>query len=490
MKEKENKKSFKSEFGMMLALLKIGFIGFGGGSALIPVIEKEVVEERGLVTEEEFDKDVLVASITPGALPMEISTGLGKRAYGVGGMIASALMLAFPGALITVAMLVAMSRLHSGILTQIEILSIGISAFIACLLTEYSRKTLAEARAESKGRWKRAVVILAGVFLLTCGKAIYGILGLEGTPLVHLSTLQVLGVSMFGILYTHCKFNPKNLAISGGLILGYIACLSFDFPYEQYICNGLKFAMIILAVWGLVRSILEDGQKKKVSPKKMLQEEAAWILFFVVLSVPAILYGGNVPEFLGQGFLSSILSFGGGDAYLSVADGMFVNSGIIEKADFYGHLVPLVNLLPGSILCKTLSGIGYLLGFEMSSGNILAGCLVALAGFACSVMASGGVFCLVAYIYECFESLRVFRLLSRWIRPIIAGTLLTVMLSLFAQNISTGFCFSGNHSRDLWNESRAALCTEKEKWNADLLFDCCNFDSWKCSINAGLSIFL
>jgi len=74
----------------------------------------------------------------------------------------------------------------------------------------------------------------------------------------------------------------------------------------------------------------------------------------------------------------------------------------------------------------------------MSSGSIPAGCLVALAGFACSVMASGGVFCLVSHIYECFESLSVFRLLSRWIRPIIAGTLLTVMLSLFSQNISTG----------------------------------------------------
>lgn len=438
MKTEKKKKDFKSEFGMMLALLKIGFIGFGGGSALIPVIEKEVVEERKLVTEEEFNKDVLVASITPGALPMEISTGLGKRAYGVGGMIVSALMLAFPGALITVAMLVAMSRLHSNVLTQIEILSIGISAFIACLLTEYSRKTLAEARAESKGRWKRAVVILVGVFLLTCGKAVYGILGFEGTPIVHLSTLQVLGVSMFGILYTHCKFTRKNLTVSGVLILGYIACLSFDLPYETYIYNGLRAVMVILAVWGLVRSILDDGQKKKISPKRMLQEEMAWILFFSVLSVPALLYGGHVLEFLGQGFLSSILSFGGGDAYLSVADGMFVNSGIVEKADFYGHLVPLVNLLPGSILCKTLSGIGYLLGFEMSSGSIPAGCLVALAGFACSVMASGGVFCLVSHIYECFESLSVFRLLSRWIRPIIAGTLLTVMLSLFSQNISTG----------------------------------------------------
>ena len=298
MKTEKKKKDFKSEFGMMLALLKIGFIGFGGGSALIPVIEKEVVEERKLVTEEEFNKDVLVASITPGALPMEISTGLGKRAYGVGGMIVSALMLAFPGALITVAMLVAMSRLHSNVLTQIEILSIGISAFIACLLTEYSRKTLAEARAESKGRWKRAVVILVGVFLLTCGKAVYGILGLEGTPIVHLSTLQVLGVSMFGILYTHCKFTRKNLTVSGVLILGYIACLSFDLPYETYIYNGLRAVMVILAVWGLVRSILDDGQKKKISPKRMLQEEMAWILFFAVLSVPALLYGGHVLEFL------------------------------------------------------------------------------------------------------------------------------------------------------------------------------------------------
>lgn len=436
--KKSEKKSLKEECGMMLALLKIGFIGFGGGSALIPVIEKEVVEERGLVTEEEYNKDVIVASITPGALPMEISTGLGKRAYGVGGMILSALMLAFPGALITIVLLAAMSKFNSGVLTQIEIISIGISAFIACLLTEYSRKTLAEARKESKGRWKRAVVILVGVFLLTCGKAVYGVLGLEGAPPVRLSTLQVLAVSMFGILYTRCKFNKINLSVAGVLILAYIGCLSFTFPYKDYLENTLKVIMAALSIWGVCNSIFRSGKKKKISPKRMLQELAAWIVFFVVLSIPAVLCGSQVLEFLGQGFMSSILSFGGGDAYLSVADGMFVSTGIIDGADFYAHLVPLVNLLPGSILCKTLSGVGYLLGYEMSSGNIVTGCLVALAGFACSVMASGGVFCLVYYIYECFESLDVFRLLGRWIRPIIAGTLLTVMLSLISQNISTG----------------------------------------------------
>ena len=68
----------KKELGLFASMLKIGFIGFGGGSALIPVIEKEVVEEQKLVSKKEYDKDVIVASITPGALPVEIATGLGK----------------------------------------------------------------------------------------------------------------------------------------------------------------------------------------------------------------------------------------------------------------------------------------------------------------------------------------------------------------------------------------------------------------------------
>lgn len=433
----EKKKGVKQEFGMMLSLLKIGFIGFGGGSALIPVIEKEVVEERKLVTEEEYNKDVIVASITPGALPMEIATGLGKRAYGVFGMILSALMLAFPGALITVGFLAVMAHLDKSVLNQIEILSIGISAFIACLLTEYSRKTLAEARKESKGRWKRAVVILIGVFLLSGGKAVYSILGIQAKPLFCLSTLQVLGIAFFGILYTHCKFTKKNLIVAGVTIALYIFTISQKWFHLEYLELALKVFMTILSIRGLYRSIVNSNTRKKISCMPMVKELTAWILFMVILSVPAIVINRDVIVYLGSGFASSIMSFGGGDAYLSVADGMFVNTGMVPKEEFYGHLVPLVNLLPGSILCKTLSGVGYILGYQMS-GNVMAGCLVALAGFSCSVMASGSVFCLVYYIYECFEKLDVFRLLGRWIRPIIAGLLLTVMCSLFSQNINTG----------------------------------------------------
>ena len=47
----------KKKFGQfMLSMFRVGCIGFGGGSALIPVIEKEVVERQGLDIKENIDK--------------------------------------------------------------------------------------------------------------------------------------------------------------------------------------------------------------------------------------------------------------------------------------------------------------------------------------------------------------------------------------------------------------------------------------------------
>ena len=51
--------------GLMQAMLRVGVIGFGGGNALIPVMEKEFVTKKLYVTKEEYDEAVLAASITP-----------------------------------------------------------------------------------------------------------------------------------------------------------------------------------------------------------------------------------------------------------------------------------------------------------------------------------------------------------------------------------------------------------------------------------------
>ena len=68
---------------MLLSMLKIGAAGFGGGSALIPVIEDEVVKGQHLLSKKEYDEDVVSACVTPGALPVEhaLCRSLGSGRY-------------------------------------------------------------------------------------------------------------------------------------------------------------------------------------------------------------------------------------------------------------------------------------------------------------------------------------------------------------------------------------------------------------------------
>ena len=165
----------------------------------------------------------------------------------------------------------------------------------------------------------------------------------------------------------------------------------------------------------------------------LLKEEISWALFFLILSFPALICFGDTIRFAIRGLISAIISFGGGDAYLAVANGLFVNTGMISHDDFYFKIASVANGLPGSILCKILTGVGYILGCE--SGGTWCGIFVALCGFSCSIAASGGTFSAVVYIYEQFENLRIFHVLQTYMRPIVSGLLLTVGTSMFYQNM-------------------------------------------------------
>jgi chromate transport protein ChrA len=67
-----------------------------------------------------------------------------------------------------------------------------------------------------------------------------------------------------------------------------------------------------------------------------------------------------------------------------------------------------------------------------------AGYLTALSGLAVSITASCGIVFLVIYIYEKFEELEMFVMLSKCIRPIVGGLLLSTATSLLNANISVG----------------------------------------------------
>lgn len=81
---------------LMLTFMKIGLFTFGGGYAMIPLIQKEAVEKKGWVTNTEMLEIIGIAESTPGPVAVNTATYVGYKQAGVWGAICATLGLAIP----------------------------------------------------------------------------------------------------------------------------------------------------------------------------------------------------------------------------------------------------------------------------------------------------------------------------------------------------------------------------------------------------------
>lgn len=85
--------SFKTFF-------KIGAFTFGGGYAMIPIIESEIVEKRKWISKDEFVDLIAVAQSCPGVFAINLSTFIGYKIKRVPGAICTTLATALPSFII------------------------------------------------------------------------------------------------------------------------------------------------------------------------------------------------------------------------------------------------------------------------------------------------------------------------------------------------------------------------------------------------------
>ena len=85
---------------------KIGAFTIGGGDAMIPIIQKEVVEKKGWIKEQDFLDVLAISQSAPGILAVNISIFLGYRLRGVKGSIVATLGSTLPS--FTIILLIAM----------------------------------------------------------------------------------------------------------------------------------------------------------------------------------------------------------------------------------------------------------------------------------------------------------------------------------------------------------------------------------------------
>ena len=81
---------------LFATFFKIGAFTFGGGYAMIPLIQKEAVEKNGWVTDDDILEIIAIAESTPGPIAINSATFVGYRTCGVLGSMCATLGVVLP----------------------------------------------------------------------------------------------------------------------------------------------------------------------------------------------------------------------------------------------------------------------------------------------------------------------------------------------------------------------------------------------------------
>lgn len=85
---------------MFLTFAKVGVMTFGGGYAMLPILQREVVENKHWATEEELMDYFAIGQCTPGVIAVNTATFIGQKNKGILGGIFATLGVVFPSLVI------------------------------------------------------------------------------------------------------------------------------------------------------------------------------------------------------------------------------------------------------------------------------------------------------------------------------------------------------------------------------------------------------
>lgn len=122
----------KKLFKMFLTFFKIGSFTFGGGYAMIPLIEREVVDNNKWISKDEFIDIIAISQSFPGALAINSCAFIGYKIGGVTGGLLGLLGVGLPSFLIILIIALAFSKFRD--LYIVELIFNGINAAVPLLI--------------------------------------------------------------------------------------------------------------------------------------------------------------------------------------------------------------------------------------------------------------------------------------------------------------------------------------------------------------------
>lgn len=168
----------------------IGLFSFGGGYAIIPVIQTEVVERHGWMTAQQFSDIVAVAGMSPGPIATNSAIFVGYHQSGVMGAIVSAAGMVMPSLLLILAIGAVFYKFHKNFFVRSAFY--GLRSVITALIVYAAILFAASNGFFASWSWHSASIVL--IFAASLAALIY----FRIHPVYVILLSGLVGVTLYG----------------------------------------------------------------------------------------------------------------------------------------------------------------------------------------------------------------------------------------------------------------------------------------------------
>ena len=143
---------------LFLTFLKIGAFTFGGGYAMIPLIQREAGERRGWITEDELVEITAISESTPGPIAVNTATFTGYQVCGVPGALLATVGVVLPAFAVIILFSSALSFFSGNQIVKYAFM--GVRAGVLALIVKAVVRMYRQCQKNTL-----SYVIMAGVFI-------------------------------------------------------------------------------------------------------------------------------------------------------------------------------------------------------------------------------------------------------------------------------------------------------------------------------------
>ena len=171
-----------SLWSLFITFAKVGVMTFGGGYAMLPILEREVVTNHGWATSEEMLDYYAIGQCTPGVIAVNVATFIGNRKRGIPGGIVATLGVIFPSLLIILSLASVLQLFQDNVYVQKAFggIRIAVCALIASTVIKLAKKTI------------RSIIAAVITIATLCLELFLGV-----SPVIIVASVIVFGLIMY-----------------------------------------------------------------------------------------------------------------------------------------------------------------------------------------------------------------------------------------------------------------------------------------------------